>query len=471
MADTPEDKAAKQRAYMQEYRRTHKTTRPPGYKEERARKAREQYAADPEYREKAKAAAKAYRQANPEKVAETQKNWGLKNLEGRRRGPRKWARENRGKMAQIVAAWRAAHPEARTRYAASRRAKLLGLEEHVSDAELARLMVWQQGRCFCCGSRLGPRNKTMDHIVPLNRGGTNRLLNCRWACRRCNFSRQDRWLGIEWKPESEDWTGMHLECRSSLKDALEVLAPQNPHLKEIQTSLGPAQIIELGTTAFTILSSFMWSASGASLMQLRDQNPELLLFWDWEWASRRLAIWNSILVKSGAGHRVHARDCEVAELDWDISKPFLERYHIQGAIPASRYMGLMHRGNPVAILTTTGPLISRFCTGVSVPGALARLLAHLPLDGHLETFCEPRYATGAGYLKAGFEALPPATQPSYGYMQGPFYLPRTAMQSATRHTAVEVDVSEMPEADCAAINGLLRLEGLPQLKFQWVRGG
>ena len=41
--------------------------------------------------------------------------------------------------------------------------------------------------CFYCGSKVGRQNQpTIDHMIPLSRGGDNQLENLTIACRSCN---------------------------------------------------------------------------------------------------------------------------------------------------------------------------------------------------------------------------------------------------------------------------------------------
>lgn len=44
-------------------------------------------------------------------------------------------------------------------------------------------------RCYYCGLRLRPSHKTIDHMVPLGRGGPNRYYNRVTACAPCNFKK------------------------------------------------------------------------------------------------------------------------------------------------------------------------------------------------------------------------------------------------------------------------------------------
>ena len=54
---------------------------------------------------------------------------------------------------------------------------------------LARWMIWiQGGRCAYCGC-LHPRDYTLDHLIPLSRGGTREIENLIGACRACNTAK------------------------------------------------------------------------------------------------------------------------------------------------------------------------------------------------------------------------------------------------------------------------------------------
>lgn len=52
------------------------------------------------------------------------------------------------------------------------------------------------GRCQICGkpvrARKGPRRASVDHIVPLSRGGTNDLVNLQLAHLSCNLLKGNR---------------------------------------------------------------------------------------------------------------------------------------------------------------------------------------------------------------------------------------------------------------------------------------
>lgn len=54
------------------------------------------------------------------------------------------------------------------------------------------LFLRDQHICQYCGKVCSSHNKTVDHILPVSRGGTSSFINCVTACRRCNSRKNDR---------------------------------------------------------------------------------------------------------------------------------------------------------------------------------------------------------------------------------------------------------------------------------------
>jgi 5-methylcytosine-specific restriction endonuclease McrA len=54
-----------------------------------------------------------------------------------------------------------------------------------------------RGRCYYCGAQMPPKELTMDHIVPIIRGGRTVKNNVVTACKPCN-NRKKNLLPIEW---------------------------------------------------------------------------------------------------------------------------------------------------------------------------------------------------------------------------------------------------------------------------------
>jgi len=80
--------------------------------------------------------------------------------------------------------------------------------------ELRRSKWWHQkcakGVCFYCGGCVGSSNLTMDHVVPLIRGGKSVKGNLVPACRECN-NKKKYLLPMEW----EEYINSHRAQRVS----------------------------------------------------------------------------------------------------------------------------------------------------------------------------------------------------------------------------------------------------------------
>jgi 5-methylcytosine-specific restriction endonuclease McrA len=85
--------------------------------------------------------------------------------------------------------WRANNPDkarAKDRRAWNRRRAATGT--YTEEQWLARLAFWGW-RCYLCNGdwfNLPERDRTIDHVIPVSKGGTNWPANLRPACRSCN---------------------------------------------------------------------------------------------------------------------------------------------------------------------------------------------------------------------------------------------------------------------------------------------
>ena len=74
--------------------------------------------------------------------------------------------------------------------------------EREKARELRKTQWWKnriaQGVCHYCGAEAPPKELTLDHIVPISRGGKSTRGNCVPSCKECNSKKQSL-LPIEWK--------------------------------------------------------------------------------------------------------------------------------------------------------------------------------------------------------------------------------------------------------------------------------
>ncbi len=69
-------------------------------------------------------------------------------------------------------------------------------------ARVLRKQSWWQnkiakGICHYCGKTVKPKELTLDHVVPIDRGGRSTKGNCVPACKECNNNKKNL-LPMEW---------------------------------------------------------------------------------------------------------------------------------------------------------------------------------------------------------------------------------------------------------------------------------
>ncbi len=74
--------------------------------------------------------------------------------------------------------------------------------ERAKARDLRKTRWWQQktasGTCFYCSRKFKFNNLTMDHLVPLARGGKSTKDNLVPSCKSCN-SKKKSMLPLEWE--------------------------------------------------------------------------------------------------------------------------------------------------------------------------------------------------------------------------------------------------------------------------------
>ena len=78
--------------------------------------------------------------------------------------------------------------------------------EKAKARELRKGRWWQskisEGRCYYCGLQTSPAQLTMDHVVPLVRGGLSTKNNLVACCKECNTKKKTM-LPLEWQDYME----------------------------------------------------------------------------------------------------------------------------------------------------------------------------------------------------------------------------------------------------------------------------
>ena len=159
-----------------------------------------------------------YRIANPEKAAKAAENWRIKNpdyakkyhadhYQTERLRNKKYYEKNRDKEALRKQLQRRSDPESfrerNKRYAANNRAILnakaarrRAIKASATTYVVSKKEIWHlyNSKCVYCQNP----STTMDHVMPLNRGGNHGIGNLAPCCGPCNFSKRDRTV-MEWR--------------------------------------------------------------------------------------------------------------------------------------------------------------------------------------------------------------------------------------------------------------------------------
>lgn len=111
-----------------------------------------------------------------------------------------WSRKNKERKAIVGRAWRSKNAAKLNIYRANRRARLMSSETlNISPEDWSHVLeTWHYHCAYCLfPQELLPGVLTIDHVVPLSRGGLHDIKNVVPACRSCNASKGAK-LVSEW---------------------------------------------------------------------------------------------------------------------------------------------------------------------------------------------------------------------------------------------------------------------------------
>lgn len=146
-------------------------------------------------REQRNAARRDWLRRNPEKAREYKRRFhethpgyaARKMKEWREKNPEKLA-EQRARHPDYYREWRAKNPDKVIEWVHVRRARIANAPEirTVKRLEIAERDGW---KCHICGKRVTKKNWSLDHLVPLSKGGSHTPENVALAHRICNSRR------------------------------------------------------------------------------------------------------------------------------------------------------------------------------------------------------------------------------------------------------------------------------------------
>ena len=133
---------------------------------------------NPAYRRLRAKYRKEYYQKNKEKLIKYAQNYRGKNKEVILAKNRAWGKTEHGRFVKNEA-----H---RKRYAREKFSNEVG---NHSQEEWIKLLERFKGKCAYCGSS---KKIEVDHIIPISKGGDNKISNIQPLCRSCNSRKKDK---------------------------------------------------------------------------------------------------------------------------------------------------------------------------------------------------------------------------------------------------------------------------------------
>lgn len=231
---------------------------------------------------------------------------------------------------------------------------------------------------------------------------------------------------------------------------------------------------------------------------------QLIQVWEDVWRDRRDVVLRMLAAKLGCSsrlgelgldarysHRLFARKLGVRRVDGHAAREFLEKNHVQGAVSATRHLGLFSSDELVALLSIRSPNnnarmrrkvgeweIQRYATACSVVGGFTRLLAHAERELRDEgvelsrwvSFSSCDVSDGHMYEACGF-SRDAEIRPEYMYVGRITNWTRAPKESFQKRRFRDRDdlvfKEGLTERELAHMNGLLRC--FDSGKIRWVR--
>jgi hypothetical protein len=186
--------------------------------------------------------------------------------------------------------------------------------------------------------------------------------------------------------------------------------------------------------------------------------------------------------------RIHARKCEIKELEYSSVEPFLSEYHIQKSVKSSINVGLFFNDELISMASFGKPRIAmgganmkdyyellRFCSksDIIVRGNLSKLVTYFirkysPLK--ITSYADRRWNIGNSYEKAGFSKMG-FTVPNYWYIKNGeiFRWHRFGFRKSILYKKLKNYDPNLSEWQNMQLNGYDRIWDCGNIKYEWNR--
>lgn len=128
---------------------------------------------------------------NGAETRERHQQWLTDNADRQRQHRRNWTEKNKEIAAELIRDWKRNNPNRMRSIYHRRRALHMSAAGSFTADDIAAKLHKQNNHCFWCDGDMADQ-PTIDHYIPLSKGGSNFPENIVMACRSCNSSKRDK---------------------------------------------------------------------------------------------------------------------------------------------------------------------------------------------------------------------------------------------------------------------------------------
>jgi 5-methylcytosine-specific restriction endonuclease McrA len=125
------------------------------------------------------------------------KKWQNENRDAYRATARRWFANNSEIVRFRIRRWKDQNPEAVVLIRERRRARELGAPGDFTRAQWKAVCELANQKCLACGES---KPLTVDHVIPLSRGGSHFIENIQPLCQPCNTRKSDQIIDYRAEP-------------------------------------------------------------------------------------------------------------------------------------------------------------------------------------------------------------------------------------------------------------------------------
>jgi 5-methylcytosine-specific restriction endonuclease McrA len=124
-------------------------------------------------------------------IRQYKKDWRKKNLDKEKARVNEWKKKNREKVRESEKTYRQMNKYKVKIYNYVSHARMNDADGDCNAKQLEARIAFYGWRCWICKDDF----QQVDHVKPINKGGSNFPANLRPICTSCNSSKQDKWQG------------------------------------------------------------------------------------------------------------------------------------------------------------------------------------------------------------------------------------------------------------------------------------